>query len=477
MAHESSAGARSRAGSREAALSSAAPTIAAIATPAGRGGVGVVRISGANLDRFIETIVAKTLVPRRATFATFRDERGAPIDTGLALLFPAPHSYTGETVLELHGHGSPAALRMLLARCVALGARIAEPGEFTKRAFLNGKLDLAQAESVADLIEAATAAAARAAARSLVGDFSRDVQAIVDAVTEVRMYTEASLDFPDEDVDFLRANDTARKLDAVRARLDQMLARASTGALLREGLTIALIGRPNVGKSSLLNRLARDDVAIVTPTPGTTRDTVERRVEISGIPLTIIDTAGLRETTEEVERLGIERTWSAIGRADIALVIVDARDAVEHLHADDARLIAKLPITLPRVIVHNKSDLVVAPSHADNRTVDGVSYRHVWISALTGDGVDVLEREMLAFVGAQSATEDTFLARERHVVALRDAAQHASVAAMHLSMASPPLELFAEELREAQQSLTSITGEFTADDLLGAIFSRFCIGK
>ncbi|HEY4138011.1 MAG TPA: tRNA uridine-5-carboxymethylaminomethyl(34) synthesis GTPase MnmE, partial [Casimicrobiaceae bacterium] len=283
-------------------IRSLAPAIAAIATPPGRGGIGIVRVSGPELDRVVGGIVGKPLAPRVATQATFRDAHGTALDVGLALLFPAPHSFTGETVLELHGHGSPAALRMVLARCLELGARIAEPGEFTKRAFLNGKLDLAQAEAVADLIDAATSTAARAAIKSLTGEFSRDVQAIVAAVTELRMYTEATLDFPDEDVDFLRAHDAAGRVRAIRAALEQLLARAQSGALLREGLSAVLIGRPNVGKSSLLNRLVREDAAIVTSIAGTTRDTVERSVELAGIPLTVIDTAGLRETNDEVER-------------------------------------------------------------------------------------------------------------------------------------------------------------------------------
>jgi len=455
----------------------APPTMAAIATPPGRGGIGIVRVSGSDLDRVIEGIVGMRLVPRVATAATFRDENGAALDVGLALFFPAPNSFTGETVLELHGHGSPAALRLVLARCLALGARIAEPGEFTKRAFLNGKLDLAQAEAVADLIDAATSTAARAAMKSLTGEFSRDVRAIVAAVTDLRMYTEATLDFPEEDVDFLRAHDAAGRVQAIRDALAQLLSRAQSGALLREGLSVVLIGRPNVGKSSLLNRLVREDAAIVTAVAGTTRDTVERDIELAGIPLTVIDTAGLRETRDEVERLGIERTWAAVERSDIALVIVDARDAVDALDAEDAALLARLPASLPRIVIHNKIDLASRAPRVETRTIDEIPRRHIWLSALSGAGTELLEREVLAVFDAQSAIEDAFLARERHLVALNDAGHHLAVAACHIADASPPLELFAEELREAQQALASITGEFTADDLLGAIFSRFCIGK
>jgi tRNA modification GTPase len=287
--------------------SGAPPTIAAIATPPGRGGVGIVRVSGTSLEALIAGVGGAVPVPRMATVTTFRDAAGAPLDQGLALYFPAPNSYTGESVLELHGHGGPAVLRLILARCIELGARIAEPGEFTKRAFLNGKLDLVEAESVADLIDASTSTAARAAARSLTGVFSQQIHAMVEALIELRMYTEATLDFPDEDIEFLRAGDVVAKLSAIRETLAQVLARAATGALLREGLTVVLVGRPNVGKSSLLNALAREEAAIVTPVAGTTRDTVERRVEIAGIPLTIVDTAGLRDTADPVEAIGIER--------------------------------------------------------------------------------------------------------------------------------------------------------------------------
>jgi tRNA modification GTPase len=452
-----------------------AETIAAIATPPGRGGVGIVRVSGAGIgiEAIAAGVVGRALAPRSATFAVFRGARGEPLDEGLALLFPAPSSYTGETVLELQGHGSPAALKLLLARCLELGARLAGPGEFTRRAFLNGKLDLAQAESVADLIEAATAAAARAAARSLAGEFSREVRDLVDGVTELRMLTEATLDFPEEDIEFVRAADAAGRLARLRRRLEGILARAATGVRLNEGLTVVLVGRPNVGKSSLLNRLVREEAAIVTPIPGTTRDTVERQVEVGGIPLTVVDTAGLRPTEDAVEKIGIERTWAAVDRADLALVLVDAREAEDALDPEDASLLARLPAPLPRLVVHNKADLAgVSPRTAarDGRT-------HVWLSALTGAGIDLLEREVLALAGVASAGEDTFIARARHVEALSEAAGHLAAAAAHLQAAAPALELFAEELREAQDALAAITGEFTADDLLGVIFSRFCIGK
>jgi len=374
-------------------------------------------------------------------------------------------------VLELHGHGSPVALRLLVARCIELGARLAEPGEFTKRAFLNGKLDLAQAESVADLIDAATATAAKAAARSLSGEFSTRVHALVDAVTTLRMFTEATLDFPDEDIEFLRSADAAGRLARIREDLDVLLARAAAGARLSQGLTVVLVGRPNVGKSSLLNCLVREEAAIVTPIAGTTRDTVSRQVEIAGIPLTIVDTAGLHETSDAIERIGIERTLAAISRADAAVVIVDAR--VGALADEDVAILARLPASLPRLVVHNKADLAKLPTHVEHR--NGIA--HAWASALTGEGIELVERELLWTAHVDTAGEDAFIARERHLVALRRARTHLAAAADQIGAASPALELFAEDLRGAQQALSTITGEFTADDLLGVIFSRFCIGK
>jgi len=461
--------------------SAAPPTIAAIATPPGRGGVGIVRVSGNSLEALIAAVAGEVPAPRMATVTTFRDAAGAPLDQGLVLYFPAPGSYTGESVLELHGHGGPAVLRLILARCIELGARIAEPGEFTKRAFLNGKLDLVEAESVADLIDASTSTAARAAARSLTGVFSQQIHAMVEALIELRMYTEATLDFPDEDIEFLRAGDVVAKLSAIRETLAQVLAQAATGALLREGLTVVLVGRPNVGKSSLLNALAREEAAIVTPVAGTTRDTVERRVEIAGIPLTIVDTAGLRDTADPVEAIGIERAWAAIERADLVLLLVDARAGADALDAEDQDILARLPPGMARVVVHNKADLARIVPMSALREHGGSARRHVWISANLGDtgsaGIDLLEKEVLAVVGAQAATEDTFLARERHVHALREASGHLAAASTQLASAPPAIELFAEELRDAQRALSAITGEFTADDLLGVIFGRFCIGK
>ncbi len=457
-------------------------TIAAIATPSGRGAVGVVRVSGPAVPALIEQIVRRNLAPRIATLVAFHGAHGETLDQGLALYFPAPHSYTGEPVLELHGHGGAAVLQLVLARCVELGARLARPGEFTLRAFLNGKLDLAQAESVADLIDAATATAARAAARSLSGAFSREVRALTDALIELRLFTEATLDFPDEDLDFLRAADARGKLASICTQVARVLARAKQGALLREGLTVVLVGRPNVGKSSLLNQLAGDAVAIVTPIAGTTRDAVHSQIEIAGIPLTIVDTAGLRPTEDPIETLGIARTRAAIARADIALVLVDAAAGGDDTEADRA-VLAELPVALHRIVVHNKIDLAGLAAKAETRAPAPKEQngeppsRHVFLSAKTGSGIDLLRHEILELAGAHDDMEGAFLARERHLHALRDASTHLEAAALHLSDAKPPLELFAEELRAAQSALAAIVGEFSSDDRLGAIFSRFCIGK
>ena len=450
--------------------SPATELIAAIATPAGRGGIGIVRLSGPDLQRVIDGVVGRALEPRVATSANFVGAHGETLDQGLALYFPAPASYTGETVLELHGHGGPAVLAQILRRCLDLGARLAEPGEFTKRAFLNGKIDLAQAEGVADLIDAATATAARAAARSLTGAFSAEVRALVDRLTELRMFTEATLDFPDEDIEFMQRADAVGKLATLRERLDSIAARSRQGSLLREGLDVVLIGQPNVGKSSLMNQLACDDVAIVTPHAGTTRDAIRSSVEIRGIPLHIIDTAGLRESADPIERIGIERTWATIARADLALIVTDARESDQDA---DVAIVGRLPQSLRLIVVRNKIDLagIEAKSSASSGAAE------VWLSAKTGAGVELLREAMLAAAGAHEDMEGTFLARERHLQAMRAAGTHLDAAGQHLRTSPPPLELFAEELRGAQQSLSAITGEVSADDLLGVIFSRFCIGK
>lgn len=446
-----------------------ADTIAAIATAPGRGGVGVIRISGSNLLPFAFALTGKTPKPRYATLADFKAADGATVDSGLLLYFPDPHSFTGEDVLELQGHGGPVVMQMLLARCLDLGARLAEPGEFSRRAFLNGKLDLAQAEAVADLIDAATASAARSAVRSLQGEFSQAIHALTDELINLRMLVEATLDFPEEDIDFLKAADAFGRLGRLQLKLAEIFDRAGQGKLLQAGLHVVLAGQPNVGKSSLLNRLAGDDLAIVTPVAGTTRDALRSTIQIEGIPLHIIDTAGLRETDDEVEKIGIERSWREIERADVVLLLVDSRTGVGEA---DRVILARLPERLKRVTVYNKIDLSGAPAERHDEA-DGVA---ISLSARANQGIELLRTELLRIAGWHPA-EDVFIARERHLRALADAQVHITAASSLVRGKLPALELFAEELRLAQQSLGEITGEFSADDLLGVIFSRFCIGK
>ena len=439
-------------------------TISAIATAPGRGGIGVVRVSGPRAEHIAQAILGRTPVARNAQLANFLDADGATLDQGIALFFPSPNSFTGEDVLELQGHGGPAVLQSLLARCITLGARLAAPGEFTRRAYLNDKLDLAQAESVADLIDAASTQAAKSAMRSLQGDFSRQIHGLVDGLINLRMLVEATLDFPEEEIDFLAAAQAKEKLALIGTDLIALLQKAKQGALLREGLQVVLIGQPNVGKSSLLNRLVGDEVAIVTPVAGTTRDTVREEILLEGIPVHIIDTAGLRNTQDEVEQIGIARTWSAIEKADMALVIMDA---VRGISEEDQAIINKLPATQPVLRVFNKADLISQiPPRIEGNT-------EIYLSAKTGFGIVDLHQQLLVLAGWQQTGEDLFMARERHVRALQQAHQHLLQAAQCWQQ----LELLAEELNLAQKALSSITGEFSADDLLGEIFSRFCIGK
>jgi len=442
-----------------------AEPIAAVATAPGRGGIGVVRISGSDLLPLARSLSGKTPAPRQATLAEFRDGEGRVIDSGLILYFPAPHSFTGEDVVELQGHGGPVVLQLLLTRCLELGARPAEPGEFTRRAFENDKLDLAQAEAVADLIDAATASAARSAVRSLQGEFSREIHQLVDQLVELRALTEATLDFPDEEIDFLQSADAFGRLARIRERLVSVFDRAEQGRLLQGGLHVVLVGQPNVGKSSLLNCLAGDELAIVTPIAGTTRDALRGSIQIEGIPLHVIDTAGLRETADEVERVGIERTWREIERADVVLLLTDA----QHGLGDAERaILERLPPSVRRLTIENKIDLT-GHSAGRRETADGVS---IALSAKAGQGIELLRQELLAVAGWHQA-EDVFIARTRHLQALNEARVHLAEAEAQL----PRLELFAEEMRLAQLALGRITGEVSADDLLGEIFGRFCIGK
>jgi tRNA modification GTPase len=440
-------------------------TIAAVATAPGLGGIGVVRVSGPRLSPLIIGLVGKSLPPRHAVLTGFLDARGEDIDQGIALFFPGPHSYTGEDVLELQGHGGPVVLRQLLKRCLELGARPAQPGEFTQRAYLNDKLDLAQAESVADLISAATAEAARSAMRSLQGAFSQRVEALVRSLVELRALVEATLDFPDEEIEFLNQLDGENKLALIQAGLSDLSSASEQGNLLREGIQVVLAGQTNVGKSSLLNQLAGEDLAIVTEIPGTTRDVIRQSINVEGIPVHIIDTAGLRDASDPVERMGVERTWAAIEKADLLLLLIDATQGERDT---DREILKKLPSTLPCIRVMNKIDLLEGPTAHGRR--DGRS--RVWLSAKTGAGIDGLRKSLLEAVGWQGG-EGLFMARERHIRALEEARAHLERATQQ----GRHLELFAEELRLAQEALGAITGDFTSDDLLGEIFGRFCIGK
>lgn len=475
-----------------------ADPIAAIATAPGRGAVGVVRVSGKSVQPILRALCAQQLKPRQATYLPFCAADGSVIDQGLAIHFPAPHSYTGEDVLELQAHGGPVVLHMLLARCLEAGRamnpatgkpqmpgmRVAQPGEFTERAFLNDKIDLAQAEAIADLIDASTEAAARSASRSLAGEFSREVHTLRDALVTLRMLVEATLDFPEEEIDHLTRGDARGKLSKLEHATQSLLGRAQQGALLREGITVVIAGQPNAGKSSLLNALAGAELAIVTPIAGTTRDKVQQTIQIEGVPLHIIDTAGLRDSTDVVEQMGIARTWDAIAQADAVIHLHDLA-AAQGGNAEDhnenainfiaarARISSgleqKLSRDAPVVEVWNKSD--IAEPHAMQGR-DGIA-----LSAKTGAGIDALRRTLLEIAGWQSAPEGVFIARERHVQALRAVQAHIAAAAQHLHAQAQNLDLMAEELRLAQNALGAITGEFTADDLLGEIFARFCIGK
>ncbi|QGC32975.1 tRNA uridine-5-carboxymethylaminomethyl(34) synthesis GTPase MnmE [Bordetella parapertussis] len=436
----------------------------------GRGGIGVVRISGPDLAELAQRLFGRPLTPRHAHYLPFRAADGEVIDEGLAIYFRAPHSYTGEDVLELQGHGGPAVLRRILARCLQaghdLGLRPAEPGEFTRRAFLNERLDLAQAEAVADLIDASSEAAARGAMASLSGEFSQRVNDLSDRIIHLRMLVEATLDFPEEEIDFLEKYQARPTLQALTHDLDTLIAQARQGVILREGLHVVLAGKPNVGKSSLLNALAGDDIAIVTPIAGTTRDKVVQEIHIDGVPLHIVDTAGLRDTDDAVESIGIERTWKEIERADLILHLQDVTQPPDHL---DAQIVRRLPARTPVLNVFNKVDLLDA---AFQGQPDSLA-----ISARGGIGLDALRQRLLQLAGWNPGAESPWLARERHLHALQQAAQHLEIATEHAREDDRVLDLFAEELRLAHEALTGITGKFTSDDLLGEIFSSFCIGK
>ncbi len=458
--------------------------IVAIATAAGRGAVGIVRASGSALAPLIEALCGRTLRPRHATYLPFADAQGQAIDHGLALHFPSPHSYTGEEVLELQAHGGPVVLQLLLARCLeagrGIGLRLAEPGEFTERAYLNDKLDLAQAEAVSDLIEASTEAAARSASRSLTGAFSSEIHELRDQLITLRMLVEATLDFPEEEIDFLKKADAVGQLDRISARLTSVLGRARQGALLREGIHVVLAGQPNVGKSSLLNALAGAELAIVTPIAGTTRDKVSQTIQIEGVPLHVVDTAGLRDTGDEVERIGVARSWAEIERADAVLFLHDLT-RIGHPEYDEgevqiAKRLAPLVEGAERVVhVFNKSDAVAVEALAHG--AESAGPRQLRLSAQTGLGLDELRQTLLALAGWHAQPEGLYIARARHVQALQRTRDHLALAHQQALSQAPALDLLAEELRLSHNALSEITGEFTSNDLLGEIFGRFCIGK
>ncbi len=467
--------------------------IVAVATASGRGAVGIVRVSGKGLMPLAQALCGRELQPRVATYGPLKDAHGEALDHGLALYFPGPHSYTGEDVLELQGHGGPVVMQLLLARCLEAaaeldpatgrarlpGLRLAEPGEFTQRAFLNDKIDLAQAEAIADLIDASTEAAARSASRSLGGAFSREIEALREQLINLRMLVEATLDFPEEEIDFLEKADARGKLDRVAATLDKVLSQARQGALLREGLQVVLAGQPNAGKSSLLNALAGAELAIVTPIAGTTRDKVSETIQIEGVPLHVVDTAGLRadhEASDEVERIGMARSWEAIGQADAVLFLHDLTRVDNLAYAQaDAQIATRLPEGVPVVHVFNKADASSLSPAVQAGVQPGGPV--LALSARTGEGLQALRHTLLEIAGWQAAQEGVFIARQRHVQALRLAREHLQGAQAHAALNDGALDLLAEELRLAHNALGTITGAFSADDLLGEIFTRFCIGK
>lgn len=443
-------------------------TIAAQATPSGRGGVGIIRISGPHSKNIAEILLGKIPQPRYAMYTSFYDDTNTVLDEGIALYFPAPHSFTGEDVIELQGHGGPVIIDLLLQRIISLGARPARPGEFSERAFLNDKIDLAQAEAIADLIDAGSQQAARSAMRSLQGEFSTAVENLAEGIMELRMYVEAAIDFPEEEIDFLADQHVMQKLTQIENELTAIKQVTEQGVLLKEGMQVVLVGRPNVGKSSLLNALAGREAAIVTDIPGTTRDVVREEIHIDGMPLHIIDTAGLRESEDVVEQEGIKRTRQMIEQADRALVMIDEAEGP----TGEERLLAELPTNLPLTLVYNKIDL----SSKKAEIIDKADRTEIFLSARSGDGLELLRDHLKASIGFSGNNEGLFMARRRHLEALNKAESFVSDARTQLQ-AFKAGELLAEDLRQAQQALGEITGAVSSDELLGKIFSSFCIGK
>lgn len=439
--------------------------IAAIATPVGRGGIGIVRLSGVGLSTMAQALTGQPLSPRHATYTPFYDEDGLILDQGVAIYFPSPNSYTGEDVVEFQGHGGTAILQLLLLRCLSLGARLAQPGEFTQRAFLNNKIDLLQAESVADLIDASSVQAARCAMRSLQGDFSTAVHALVEKLIDLRMFIESTLDFPEEELELADVDLCSSKFKLIQDELDRVFNAAQQGSILREGAHIVLVGEPNVGKSSLLNCLSGEEVALVSDIAGTTRDAIRQAINIKGVPLHIIDTAGLRESQDKVELMGMERTKSAMQKADAIILLTDAQ------HNNDNNfnsILSQVPKNIPRLYVINKVDLLGRKSYVETLNGD----IHIYLSAKLNEGIELLREKILQLINWRGEA-GLYMARERHIQSLTIVRQILRRAEVEREQ----LELFAEELRLAQTELSNITGEFSSDDLLGEIFSRFCIGK
>lgn len=449
-------------------------TIVAQATPIGRGGVGILRVSGPLASKVAEAVLGKTLTPRMANYLPFKDSNGETLDQGIALFFKAPNSFTGEDVLELQGHGGQVILDILLKRILEVeGVRIARAGEFSEQAFLNDKLDLAQAEAIADLIDATSEQAARSALKSLQGEFSNKINQLVDSVIYLRTYVEAAIDFPDEEIDFLADGKIEGHLNDIIQQLNGVRQEAKQGAILREGMKVVIAGRPNAGKSSLLNALVGREAAIVTDIAGTTRDVLREHIHIDGMPLHIIDTAGLREASDEVERIGIARAWEEIAQADQVLLMIDSTEQkVDDFKAEWAEFLAKLPPNMPVTVIRNKVDLSGEPEGLEQLE----NFTLIRLSAQTKVGVDLLREHLKKSMGYQSSTEGGFLARRRHLQALEEAAEHLARGHVQLTQFFAG-ELLAEELRMVQNALSEITGQFTSDDLLGNIFSSFCIGK
>lgn len=448
-------------------------TIAAIATATGRGGVGIVRVSGAQSLAIAQAMLHKTPQPRYAHYGNFYNTQGDVLDQGIALYFPNPHSFTGEDVIEFQGHGGPIVLQWILETTVALGARLAKPGEFSQQAFLNDKLDLAQAEAIADLIDASSQQAAKSALKSLQGEFSAEVNDLVEKLIRLRIYVEAAIDFPEEEIDFLSDGIVAGQLQDILDQLHRVFKSAQQGVLLREGMSVVILGRPNAGKSSLLNALSGKESAIVTDIAGTTRDIVKEEILIDGMPLHILDTAGLREATDAVEQIGIERAWAAIENADRILVMVQADEAI---HAEDQAILDKMPAHIPVTLIHNKIDLIQKQPRLSIGKTDKGPKAELWMSAKHHLGLDLLKDHLKTEMGFAQTQEGVFMARKRHLDALQSALELVLNGQQQLEGFAAG-ELLAEDLRQAQQVLAEITGQFTSDDLLGRIFTSFCIGK